>query len=322
MRASRLLSILTTLQARGRVTAQILADSCEVSLRTIYRDIDALSEAGIPVYSERGSEGGYRLLDGYRTRLNGLKPREAEALFLTGLAGPAADLGLGAAMAAAQLKLLVALPEELRAGAERMQACFHLDAPAWFAEAEQPAHLPAIANAVWDRKRLRLRYESWKGERDRLVEPLGLVLKSGAWYLVGQVDRSARTYRIGRILTLEVMEERFERPESFDLAGYWRHSTRRLEEDLRRNRATIRLSPWGMKILEHVLSPYERAGMRIEHTPDEAGWRKATLPIGSLYEATADLLRLGAEVEVLDPPALRARLAETVQAMGRLYEAK
>src|SRR5579859_7504893 len=151
MRASRLLSILTTLQARGRVTAQMLAEACEVSLRTIYRDIDALSAAGIPVYSERGSEGGYRLLDGYRTRLNGLSPREAETLFLTGLAGPAADLGLGAAMAAAQLKLLVALPEELRAGAERMQACFHLDAPGWFAEAEQPAHLPAIANAVWDR---------------------------------------------------------------------------------------------------------------------------------------------------------------------------
>jgi predicted DNA-binding transcriptional regulator YafY len=322
MRASRLLSILTTLQARGRVTAPVLAESCEVSLRTIYRDIDALSAAGIPVYSERGSEGGYRLLDGYRTRLNGLKPREAEALFLTGLAGPAADLGLGAAMAAAQLKLLVALPEELRAGAERMQACFHLDAPAWFAEAEQPAHLPAIANAVWDRKRLRLRYESWKGERDRLVEPLGLVLKSGAWYLVGQVDGTARTYRIGRIRTLELTEEGFERPESFDLAGYWRRSTRRLEEDLRRNQATIRLSPLGMKMLEHVLSPYDRAGMRIEDTPDEAGWRKATLPIGSLYEATADLLRLGAEVEVLDPPALRARMAETVQAMGWLYGAK
>jgi len=319
MRASRLLSILTTLQARGRVTAQVLAESCEVSLRTIYRDIDALSAAGIPVYSERGSEGGYRLLDGYRTRLNGLQPREAEALFLTGLAGPAADLGLGAAMAAAQLKLLVALPEELRAGAERMQACFHLDAPAWFAEAEQPAHLPVIANAVWDRKRLRLRYESWKGERDRLVEPLGLVLKSGAWYLVGQVDSTARTYRISRIRTLDVTDQSFERPEGFDLAGYWRQATRRLEADLRRDRATIRLSPWGAKMLQHFISPYVRAGLQIEDTPDAEGWRQASLPIGSLYEATSDFLRLGAEVEVLEPPALRARMAEAAQGLGRLY---
>ena len=188
MRASRLLSILTTLQARGRVTAQVLAEECEVSLRTIYRDVDALSAAGIPVYSERGSAGGYRLLDGYRTRLNGLSAREAEALFLTGLSGPAADLGLGAAMAAAQLKLLVAMPADLRAGAERMRARFHLDAPAWFGEAEQPANLQLVAGAVWKQLRIRMRYRSWKAERERIVEPLGLVLKGGAWYLVGRCD--------------------------------------------------------------------------------------------------------------------------------------
>src|SRR5271156_4872958 len=114
MRASRLLSILTTLQAHGRVTATTLAQECEVSVRTIYRDIDALSAAGVPVYSERGSEGGYRLLDGYRTRLNGLSAKEAEALFMIGLSGPAADLGLGPAMMAAQTKLLAAVPAQYR----------------------------------------------------------------------------------------------------------------------------------------------------------------------------------------------------------------
>src|SRR5277367_3740596 len=149
MRASRLLSILTTLQARGRVTAGALAEACEVSLRTIYRDIDALSAAGIPVYSERGSTGGYRLLDGYRTHLNGLSAKEAEALFMSGLAGPAADLGIGAVMAAAQNKLLSAMPTELRAGAEQMRARFHFDAPAWFAQGERPKHLPLVADAVW-----------------------------------------------------------------------------------------------------------------------------------------------------------------------------
>ncbi|MGF6904476.1 helix-turn-helix transcriptional regulator [Paraburkholderia sp. GAS348] len=135
MRASRLLSILMTLQARGRVSAQSLADECAVSLRTIYRDIDALSAAGVPVQSERGAEGGYRLLDGYRTRLNGLSSQEAEALFLAGLPGPVQALGLGAVMAGAQTKLLAALPVELRSTAERMRSRFHLDAPAWFADA-------------------------------------------------------------------------------------------------------------------------------------------------------------------------------------------
>jgi predicted DNA-binding transcriptional regulator YafY len=319
MRASRLLSILTTLQARGRVTAQMLADACEVSLRTIYRDIDALSEAGIPVYSERGSDGGYRLLDGYRTRLNGLSAREAESLFMTGLAGPAADLGLGAAMAAAQLKLLVALPEELRAGAERMQSCFHLDAPAWFAEAEQPGQLPLIANALWAQRRLRIRYRSWQAEKHRLVEPLGLVLKSGAWYLVGRVDGDARTYRIARILDLTVTEERFERPAGFDLAIYWRAATRRLEADLHRSQATIRLSPLGMKLLERLASAFVRAAMAVEATADADGWRRVTLPIVSIREASVEFLRFGVEIEVLEPPELRTRMTEIAAGLGRIY---
>src|SRR5258708_19841149 len=142
MRASRLVTILTVMQARGRVTAPELAAECEVSLRTVYRDIDVLSAAGIPVYSERGADGGYRLVDGYRTQLNGLSAKEAEALFMTGLSGPAADLGLGAVMAAAQNKLLSAMPAQLRAGVEQMRARFHLAAPAWFAQAERPRHLP------------------------------------------------------------------------------------------------------------------------------------------------------------------------------------
>ncbi|HEY2661515.1 MAG TPA: YafY family protein [Caulobacteraceae bacterium] len=319
MRASRLLSILTTLQARGHVTATALAAACEVSLRTIYRDIDALSAAGIPVYSERGSAGGYRLLDGYRTQLNGLSAKEAEALFMTGLPGPAADLGLGAVLVAAQNKLLSAMPARLRGGAEQMRARFHLDAPAWFAQAEQPAHLPLIARAVWDQHPIRIRYRSWKGERQRRVEPLGLVLKSGAWYLVGQVDGGARTYRIARILDIAVLEERFERPADFDLETHWREGAQRLEEDLHRNLATVRLSPWGLRMLQPFTSPFVYAATRIEDEADEAGWRIATLPVGSVRQACTDLLRFGAEIEVLDPPELRAKIAEVAAGMAGLY---
>src|SRR6266851_4179215 len=245
MRASRLLSILMTLQARGRVSAQVLADECEVSLRTIYRDIDALSASGVPVYSDRGSAGGYRLLEGYRTRLNGLSLEEARSLFFAGLTGPAAALGLGPVMAAAQLKLTAALPIEIRSAAERTRACFHLDAPGWFHGKELPVNLQEIALAVWNQHLIEIRYRSWKAEMRRRVAPLGLVLKSGAWYLVGLVDDSARTYRIARVREVNVLDDTFERPLDFDLEAYWTQSTERLENKLHQNRAIVRLSPIG-----------------------------------------------------------------------------
>jgi len=319
MRASRLLSILTTLQARGRVTAGELADECEVSLRTIYRDIDALSAAGIPVYSERGSEGGYRLLDGYRTQLNGLSAKEAEALFMIGFSGLAADLGLGSVMMAAQNKLLSAVPAALRPGAEQMRARFHLDAPAWFAEPEQPSHLPLVASAVWDQHPIRIRYRSWKSERERVVEPLGLVLKGGAWYLVGQIDGDARTYRISRILELTVLNHSFERPAGFDLESYWGAGTRRLEADLHPNRARVRLSPWAVRMLGVLASPYVRATMQFEGDADDEGWRLAAIHVGSVPQACVELLRFGVEAEVLDPPELRAKMAELAAGLSDIY---
>jgi predicted DNA-binding transcriptional regulator YafY len=319
MRASRLLTILTILQARGRVTAPELAAECEVSPRTIYRDIDALSAAGIPVYSERGSDGGYRLIDGYRMKLNGLSAKEADALFMTDLSGPAADLGIGAVMAAAQNKLLSAMPAQLRAGAEQMRARFHLDAPAWFAQAERPKHLPLVADAVWAQRLIRIRYQSWKAEKQRVVEPLGLVLKSGAWYLVGRVDGDARTYRISRMLNLDVLDQRFERPKAFNLASYWQASTQRLEAELHQNLATIRLSPWGVKMLEAFTSPYVCAATRISSELDAEGWRTAVMPVGSLRQACVDLLRFGSEAEVLGPPDLRAKMAAVVAGMSVIY---
>jgi predicted DNA-binding transcriptional regulator YafY len=319
MRASRLLSILTTLQARGRVTASELAAECEVSPRTIYRDIDALSAAGVPVYSERGSEGGYRLLDGYRTQLNGLSAKEAEALFMLGFSGLAADLGLGSVMMAAQNKLLSAVPASMRAGAEQMRARFHLDAPAWFSEAEQPEHLPLVAGAVWDQHPIRIRYRSWTSERERVVEPLGLVLKGGAWYLVGQVAGGARTYRISRILDLSVLNHGFERPPDFDLEAYWRAGAQRMEAELNRNRASVRLSPWGQRMLGALTSPYVRSQTVIDPEADAEGWRRAVVPVGSVRQACVEFLRFGLELEVLGPPELRARMAELSAGLGALY---
>jgi predicted DNA-binding transcriptional regulator YafY len=215
------------------------------------------------------------------------------------------------------------MPAQFRAGAEQVRERFHLDAPAWFAQAEQPAHLPLVAGAVWEQRPIRIRYRSWKAEKHRIVEPLGLVLKSGAWYLVGQVegqaDGDARTYRISRILELAILDRRFDRPAMFDLESYWRAGTQRLEADLHRNVATVRLSPWGVKMLEAFMSPFVRAATRIESEADAHGWRTATMPVGSVRQACVDLLRFGAEAEVLEPPELRARMAEIAAGMGTIY---
>ena len=319
MRASRLLTILMTLQARGRATARELAAECEVTMRTIYRDIDALSASGVPVYADRGPEGGYRLLDGYKTRVNGLSPQEAEALFLGGLPGPAADLGLGAVMAAAQLKLITALPAELRRSAETMRMRFHLDAPGWFSRADQVPHLPQITQAVWNQTPVRIGYRSWTRKTTREIEPLGVVLKSGLWYAIAAVGGSLRTYRVSRVLSLETLDGRFERPADFDLAAYWKAWSARYEASVYRSHALVRFSPHGLDMLSW--SPSTEAAAETASEPDADGWRQVRLPIESLGQATTDMLRFGPDAEVLEPADLRERVRDSAAAMSRMYAA-
>jgi len=181
MRASRLVSIILLLQARGRMTAAQLAGELEVSVRTVYRDVESLHTAGIPLYGDAGHRGGYQLLDGYRTQLTGLSPDEAKALSLSGLPGPAAELGLGSVLAVAQLKVRAALPPELAEQVSATARRFHLDATGWYAQAEDAPFLPAVADAVWRGDVLQVRYRRWKTptDVDRRLEPYGLVLKAG-----------------------------------------------------------------------------------------------------------------------------------------------
>ena len=185
MRVRRLLSILMLLQLRVRLTAEELAREFDVSVRTIYRDVEELGAAGIPVYADRGPGGGFQLVDGYRTRLTGLGTDEAEAVFMIGLPGAAAAMGLGAAATNAGRKLLAALPQPLSDGAGRLGQRFHLDPIDWYREEERAEHLPTIARAVLDQRVVSMTYESWTSVRPWVIEPLGLVLKAGAWYVVG-----------------------------------------------------------------------------------------------------------------------------------------
>jgi predicted DNA-binding transcriptional regulator YafY len=240
---------------------------------------------------------------------------EAEAMLLSGLTGAAADLGIGALLASAQRKLLAALPPDLRANAERISARFHLDAPGWFGESEQPPHLPAIAKAAWDQRMISIRYRSWKAETRRLVAPLGLVMKGGAWYLVAQINGKLATYRVTRILDFTVTGEGFERPDRFDLADYWTDSTRRLDEEMHPSEATIRLSPIGMRLMEPFLSPYSRARAKVTPGKTEEDWSTVVLPTGSLWETASLMLRFGAEIEVLAPVELRDRMVEMAAAI-------
>src|SRR5215469_15408601 len=205
MLASRLLSILMLLQARGRMSARALAAEFEVSVRTIHRDIDQLSAAGVPVYAERGRDGGFRLVDGYRTELTGLTQSEAETLFLTGLPGPAAQLGFAQQAAAARLKLVAALPRHAQPGAERIAARFHLDPATWFRAGAPEPFLPVIAQTVFAGRMLKLSYRpSGESEvRARKLAPLGLVLKGGVWYFVAQAGKAIRSYRVSNVMSAE-----------------------------------------------------------------------------------------------------------------------
>ena len=321
MRASRLLSLLLLLQTRGRMTAPELAAELEVSVRTVYRDVESLSSAGVPVYADRGPAGGYRLLDGYRTKLTGLSSDEAVSLFLAGLPGPAAELGMGAVLAGAQLKLLAALPAESRERAAAMREVFHLDAPGWFRDPEPIPYLSEIGDAVWTRKRLRVRYRSWRrGEQWTVLDPLGMVLKAGLWYLVARAGDKIRTYRVTRVGAVEPLDEGFTRPEDFDLAKFWQEWTERFERESYTAEAVIRVSPEGRARAVHLTAPaVRRAIEESAGEPDAGGWVRATVPIESIRHAVADLLKLGPDLEVLEPPELRAAVTDRIAALARLY---
>ncbi|HSI58816.1 MAG TPA: YafY family protein [Ideonella sp.] len=319
MRASRLLSILMLLQSRGRLSAQALADALEVSVRTVYRDVDELSAAGVPVWADRGRLGGFQLQPGWRTRVDGLTATEAQALLLGGLPGPAAELGLGEAMASAQLKLLNALPEGWSEDARRVSSRFHLDPVDWYRGPAATDHLQAIAQAVWRERCIAVHYESWQGTAERRLEPLGLVLKAGVWYLVARAGKAPRTYRLSNILALVVCDESFARPKDFDLAAFWQASTRRFEAELYHGTAELRVSPLALKRLRDLGQALADAAEESAGEPDAQGWRRVTIPIESVEHAAGQLLRLGPQAEVIKPVALRRQFAATLATMAALY---
>ncbi|HWS34745.1 MAG TPA: YafY family protein [Actinoplanes sp.] len=312
MRTARLFRMVLLLQSRGSVTAAELGAELGISERTVYRDIAELGAAGVPVYAEQGRHGGYRLVDGYRTRFTGLRADEAEVLFLLGLDGPANDMGLSELLASATVK---ALPPKAR----RTQR-FHLDVPGWFHDAEPPPVLAGLAGAVWQDLTVTMRYQRKDAEVTRLVHPYGLVLKGGAWYLVARAGRETRIYRVDRIRTVQTGDG-FERDETFDLAAVWSERSGDFVRQMATVWVTVRLSAEGFRGLRFAVEPPAvQAAAETAQEPDDQGRVCVRLPLESLEVAYHQLLRLGPEAEVLEPESLRERMAAAAQRLHGLYQ--
>lgn len=308
MRASRLVTLLFLLQRRRAATAAELAEELEVSERTVYRDVAALTEAGVPLWTEPGRGGGIRLVDGWRTRLDGLTAQEAAALFAVGAPQVLAELGMGAALAGAQAKLLATLPEGLREHARSVAERFLLDAPGWFHTPQQVTQLAAVAEAVWTQRTLAIAYRRRDDVVERTVDPFGLVLKAGTWYAVCRSGERLLTYRVDRI-ERAVPAGGFERPADFDLAAWWAGAAQRFESTMLRATVRLRVGPRGLRVLPHVVDRDAAArAVATAGPPDADGWRELRLDVEDVDVAAGQLVALAGEVEALDPPALRSAL--------------
>ncbi|WP_338695835.1 WYL domain-containing protein [Streptomyces sp. Q6] len=342
MRAARLIKMVLLLQNRPSMTAAELARELEVSERTVTRDAQALSEAGVPVYADRGRAGGYRLIGGYRTRLTGLARGEAEALFLSGVPGALREMGLEDAASAARLKVSAALLPSLRDASRTAAQRFHLDAPGWFQEPQTPELLPALAEAVWDDRVVRVAYRRQDTEVERELEPYGLVLKAGVWYLAARVREDApdspdpsdstgpagptgssggfRVYRIERFVSVAVGDERFVRDEEFDLPGFWEERAEEFARAILRADVVVRLTAAGLRQLPYVADPASaREAVAAAGAADAEGRVTVTLPVESYDVAYTQLMGLGPEAEVVEPAELRERFARAAHRMSGWY---
>lgn len=331
MRADRLLSLLLCLQSRGQMTARQLADELAVSVRTVYRDLEALGAAGVPVVTNGGPGGGCRLMDGWRSPLLGISAEEATALLAVSASGPLERMALGDALAQARLKLLASLPATSRDRTSAAAARFHIDTRAWFKPPELVPHLAVLVDAVRQDRRLRIEHERREGRAGegraggragsrtspRTVDPLGLVAKAGVWYLVVRSSRGIRAHRASRITRADMLPEPFIRPAGFDLADYWARWTTEFEESLDRLPVTVRLTTAGLAALPEVLGD-TTSGARA--TPDpEDGWHRLVLHFDSPLAARRRLLGFGPDAEVLEPADVRADLAESARGTAARY---
>lgn len=317
MRADRLLSILLLLQVHRRMTARDLAQRLEVSERTIHRDMEALSSAGVPVTAERGTGGGWTLLNEYRTNLTGLNDGEIQALFLSSPTRLLNDLGLEQASQAALIKLLAALPSISRRDAEYVRQRIYVDTAGWHHADEDLHALPTLQESLWQERKIVFTYQKSEGAIERLADPLGLVAKGTIWYLVATVEEQVRSYRVSRIQNVEICPEPSVRPTDFDLATFWSQSSAQFVATLPRYSVTLRLQKDLLEPLIHASGRY----MRIDKisSPDECGHLEIRLNFQMEEEACGYVLSFGPQVEVIDPPKLREKVISLAKNVLTFY---
>ena len=320
MRADRLLSLLMLLQTRGKMTARELATELEVSERTIYRDIDALSFAGVPVYGEPGPEGGYALLDSYRTNLTGLTDGEVRALFMLSIPAPLADLGLGKELRAALLKLSAALPDSRRDDELRVRQRFYLDSTWWQQGDERVPFMQTIHQAVWRDRKLHIKYHPpFANEINQLVAPYGLVAKAGVWYLVCARSGGIGVHRVSDLQDVSISADPFERPSDFDLEVFWIEWCAEHERFFSSFKATVRVSPRLIPALPRYFGSAIHTRIAASGPPDDDGWVRLELFFESFFAARERLLGFGRDAEVLAPLALRMSVLDYAKQIVDLY---
>jgi predicted DNA-binding transcriptional regulator YafY len=316
VRADRLLSLVLLLQHRGRMSAAELSRELEVSTRTVLRDVDALSTAGVPVYAERGRRGGFALLPGYRTDLTGLTSEEALALVVAGSRAPAP--GMAPALASAMRKVVAALPTHHRDRTTEAAGRILLRPDGMIprhadASDEQP-RLDVVRQAVLTGRRLRIHYAVGDAEPSRrTVDPIGLVSARGQWYLLATRDGADRTYRVSRMRGAEVLDEPADRPAGVDLERVWEQRRARFTAGFPDLTAVVRV--------RHAARARLVARARHVHSerPDGAGWLRVEIDFGGLDHAMAMIWAVSPDAEVVGPPPLRDALAERAAATAARY---
>ena len=320
MRADRLLSIVLLLQVNRRLTAYELAQRLEVSERTIYRDMDALSTAGIPVVAERGNGGGWSLINGYKTSLTGLNEAEIQTLFLSKPARLLADLGLHQAAETALNKLLAALPTMYQRNAEYIRQRIHIDATGWHHSEENVSFLPTLQEAIWQELKVKVTYQLSTGPivKPRL-DPLGLVAKGNVWYLVALFKDQVCVYRVSRVQAATISDQPSLRPANFNLADFWAESSANFVANLPRYLVTVRVDP-------AILPELRCAGRFPQLAPmgpvDAEGWQKVALQFETEREAGQYILGFGSQIEVIEPQTLQTRVLEGAKRIVTLYTQK
>jgi predicted DNA-binding transcriptional regulator YafY len=312
-----MVSLLLQLQVRGQLTGPELADRLEVSERTVQRDVEALIAAGVPIQSIRGQAGGYRLDGRYQTRLTGVAADEAHALAFLGLNETAGQLGLGGVLDTAHTKVWAALTGPARERAERTAQRFHLDPVRWYGTSEPTPLLAPLADAVWSDRRILATYVRNGSPRERTLDPLGLVLAAGDWYLVALHDGGRRTYRVSRFSAVEPLPDQVRRPGGFVLAEVWAEARRELETRHQLIEVTIRVASAALPHLRRLVAVPGQTRIALN---GESDWVRLTVPFEGEPWAVTCLLGLGSQVEVLAPPALRQRVAAETRAAAARYD--